>query len=152
MVIFFAADANANGAAVATVHATPIVGDISGAKEDLGDFYRDLAADAALAQDLQNADVTHGHTKAMEIFSRFVPYELEQRRCSVFDQAKLADAIDMFYWRLFREFQKEISVSTEWRLFGLAFPITVDASEVGTANINPVVQQFQKDLGNAIVK
>jgi len=147
--IFFLADAKANGAGAATANATPIVGDLLGIKQDIREFYEDLAADVATAEQLLNADVAHGHTQAQEAFSRFVAYELGERSCEVFDQGKLTESLDTFYNELFFEYRNEIRVTVQTRGLGLAFPVTVDRTRVGTANINPIVQRFQGNLNKA---
>lgn len=58
-------------------------------KEDLNQFYTDLARDVATAQNLLNTDVGHGHSRANEAFNNFVPYELNSRAGCSFDQQRL---------------------------------------------------------------
>ncbi len=152
VIIFFAADANANGTGNAAANATPIVGDIRGMREDLNQFYKDLARDVATAQELLNADVEHGHNRANEAFNKFVPYELNSRAGCSFNQQQLQGALDSFYNGLYNAYRGEVKTSSQRRAFGLAFPVTVDRSGVGTASINPLVQQFQQDLDNARIR
>jgi len=152
-IILFAADAGNLGAAGATANATPIVGDLLGIQEDLREYYTDLADDVATAEQMLNADVAHGAIRATEMFGKFVAYEIEQRSCHVFDTEKLNDALGRFYHELFSEYRNEVNVSLERRgIGGLGFPVTVDRSRVGTANINDIVNRFQQHLNEAVVR